>query len=74
MWGSPGRREMEGTNDCTVGRRQRPDIAHKASVKTKCTVLYEIVGAYQRVGVAEVGRLSANAKKVVKFFPRSRNC
>ena len=42
MWGSPGGREMEGTNDCTVGRRQRPDIAHKASVKTKCTGLQEI--------------------------------
>ena len=28
MVDSPGRREMEGTNDCTVGRGQRPDIAH----------------------------------------------
>ena len=27
MVDSPGRREMEGTNDCTVGRGQRPDIA-----------------------------------------------
>ena len=33
MVNSPGRREMEGTNDCTVGRGQRPDIAHKAQSK-----------------------------------------
>ena len=37
MVASPGRREMEGTNDCTVGRRgQRPDIAHEAQSKLKC--------------------------------------
>ena len=59
MWGSPGRREMEGTNDCTVGRRQRPDIAHKASVKTKCTGLQGIVWAYQRVtGINHVSGLA----------------
>ena len=28
MVASPGRREMEGTNDCTVGRRERPKARH----------------------------------------------
>ena len=40
MVDSPGRREMEGTNDCTVGRGQRPDIAHKALVGIKCKMYH----------------------------------
>ena len=41
---SPGRREMEGTNDCTVGRRQRPDIAHKAQSKLNVSQVQPTVG------------------------------